>query len=625
MATPSPETPRVPKRWGTAPVAVFGALFLIYIGLYASYQPINRVPPRGDGKYTPILARGDGHYLYMGTLSLALDRDFNLANQRKLAGAPFGGRYYPLGPSLLFLPTFLVAHASAWVANLLGAGIPMHGYTLWHQRITFFATVVAGFMALVFAYGLARRHASQTAALYAVAGVGLGSALLFYSVYWSSYAHAWTALTVTLFISYWDKTRGRTDARRWAALGALAGLAALTRMQEVLWAALPAGEAATLVFRRARKRDFLGIARIALAGVAATLCSLAVAAPELIANKLVFGRWLAVYSGESYMRWEAPFFWETLFATKNGLFVWTPVAYLGALGMFLSPRGARGLAAGLAAGFLLQTWVNGSAWAWWSDWSYSNRRFLGVTVVLVMGAAFVVDRLRSLHARWPRLAPHAALALLLLPLAMFNIEMSTAVSQGRQSVLRDTSTDALYLGSLERGWRGLRAGLGSPMSWPHNWIWAARHGVSPGRYDDIVGSELLFFDHRKYGRKGTRQVAAIALSDAGLSRYGVGPWNKPEAGGAWARDGARLLLPLFVADHVHVVVHGGRPDPADVVVRVNGTEQRVRVERPQEAIRVDVADGVLVPGTNEIRFGCDRSLRPGCINVQKVEAVYQVR
>jgi hypothetical protein len=629
MTEPETHPPRRAVR-PSAPVLVFGGLLAVYLGLYASYQPQHKTPPPLNGKYAPILARGDGHYLYMNTLSLALDRDLDLANQRRMFGAPFGGRYYPIGPSLVQMPLFLVAHAGAWVANLFGAGIPMHGYTLWHQRITFLGAVLAGFFALLLGYRLARRYVAQSAALWGTVAVGLGTALLFYSVYWSSYAHAWTALAVALLVEYWDRTRGRWDAPRWAALGAFAGLAALTRMQEVLWAALPAGEAAFELLRRVRRRDLRAALRLAVPCALATACALLASAPELVANKRVFGHWLAVYTGESYMRWSAPFFWETWFAPKNGLFIWTPLCYLGVVGLLLAPRGpARRLAAGLAAGFLLQTWVNGSAWAWWSAWSFSNRRFVGVTVALLVGVAFAIERLRGLHARWPRLAPHAALLLVLLPFLVLNLDLGRAVSVGEQSVLSQKGSAAVYEASFRRVMDGFWRHVGNPLSWPHSLIWGARHHVSPARYDDVVGRELLFFDHRGYGRKGTRQADMLRLDAQTLDRLGHGPWRPggPEHGldrgsGVWAGDGAALLLPLFVADHVHLIVRGGRDGPAEVRFRLNGRyEKRAVVKGTVEEVRLDPPPAVLHPGTNDLVFSCAQA---PCLRVASVEAVYEI-
>ena len=33
----------------------------------------------------------------------------------------------------------------------------------------------------------------------------------------------------------------------------------------------------------------------------------------------------------------------------------------------------------------------------------------------------------------------------------------------------------------------LHQALGHPGSWPANWIFAWKHGVSPGRFDDLFG------------------------------------------------------------------------------------------------------------------------------------------
>src|SRR5262249_8553460 len=168
--------------------------------------------------------------------------------------------------------------------------------------------------------------------------------------------------------------------------------------------------------RRLRRRDVGGAARMVLHGAIAVACALIVASPQLIAKKVILGSVLEPGAGPGYMRWNAPFFFGTLYATKNGLFVWTPLAYLGALGLLAGRRGGpRALGLTLLGVFAAVTWVNGSAWAWWSDWGLSNRRFVDCTALFIVGIAFVVERLRGVHARWPRLAPRAALALLLLP------------------------------------------------------------------------------------------------------------------------------------------------------------------------------------------------------------------
>src|SRR5262249_36600323 len=504
------------------------------------------------------LARGDGHYMYLTTLSLVYDLDVNLKNQFRLAGDPFhmdrpGPRHeaYPIGTAILQVPFFLVAHGVVLAANVFGAGIPSHGYTLLDQRLTLFGALLAGFASVVFAYRIARRRVSATAALYGAVLAALGTPVLFYATRSPRYGHAWTAAAVALLIDTWDRTRGRHDLRRWCLLGVLVGVAALTRLQEVVFAILPAAEGVAELARRARRRDVAGVLRLLGCFAAATALALLVVSPQIAANVYFYDSPLAVSSGQGYLRAGAPFFWESLYASRNGLFVWTPLAYAGVVGLALAPRGARALAAGAAVAFLLVTWVNGSAWAWWSDFSFSNRRFTDATVVFALGLAFAVERLRALHARFPRLAPHAALLLLVVPFAAMNLELSWAVARSVAPVGRAMSSGQIYAGSVSRIIERARRLVGNVASWPANLLWAIRHGAPPDRYDLVVGAERLFIPVGDAARPGSRAEDRIVPTDAPLA---AGPWGKPqtEAGRTLvpADDGARLLVPLFLAEHM---------------------------------------------------------------------------
>src|SRR5262249_53207954 len=161
---------------------------------------------------------------------------------------------------------------AAAAADLVGAHIPLHGYTYFHQRITFLGNLLAGFLALVLGWRLARRHVSETAALYGTIAVGLGTAIYFYSTSWASYSHASTALACALLLETWNRTRGRHDARRWAVCGALTGLAILTREQEAVFALPLVVEGLVETGRRLRRRDVGGAARMVLHGAIAVAC-----------------------------------------------------------------------------------------------------------------------------------------------------------------------------------------------------------------------------------------------------------------------------------------------------------------------------------------------------------------
>lgn len=619
--------------WQKGTWIAFGGVFAFWVYSFFSFDPPHRTPAKGDGSYTPILARGDGHYMYMTTLSLVFDRDLDLRNQYAAFGDPFHQRVvpetqrvwiYPVGASVLQLPAFLVAHAAAHVRRLLGDDVTLHGYTYWHQSITFFSSLLAGFLALVLGYNLARRYVSRAAALWGVVVVGLGSGLFFWSTFWASHAHSWSALGVALLCEYWDRTRGRHDARRWAALGALAGLAALARLQEILFAAIPAAELLAEAARRARARDGRGVLRVAGYGALAALTATVVVSPQIIANRVVYGHFFAVHAGESYMRWSAPFLWEPLFSTRNGLFVWTPLCWLGAIGLLGAPRGrARLVAAALAVGFFLQMWVNGSAWAWWGDFSFSHRRFMDTSVVFVVGTAFLVERLRDLHSRYPRLMRHGALAVVLAPLLIMNLELSRKVArfQARPVPGQPTESETIYLESIRRSFLALKDEIGNPFSAPASWIWALRHRIHPKRYDRITSEALLYFGQGPQGRLPRRHVETLRPDEATLAKFGDGSWDGPRP-----RSGARLLLPLFVWEHVHVVlraqaVEGG---PADAILAING-KMRHSFDLGLEPrdVRIDIPRGILHPGTNELVFQCVAP-QPGapCLNLERLDLVF---
>ena len=643
---------RIPAAAGAAArrpaVLVLGGLLVAWLALYFAYTPPNLPGSFVRGKYQAIMARGDGHYMYINMLSMVFDRDIDIDNQCPVYGDPFGSctgwtvthrrPIYPIGTSILQIPTFLVAHASAAVGNLFGAGIGMHGYTLWHQRITFLGALLAGFFTLLLSYRLARRHVSETAALYGVVLAGFGTTLFFYSVYWVSYPHAWSALAVALLVEYWDRTRGRHDARRWALLGAYVGLAALTRLQEITFAVLPAAEAVAELARRLRRRDLSGAGRLAGYGALAAACALAVVSPQLIATKIVYGGYFVVPAGKHYMRWDAPFLWEVLFSSRNGMFVWTPLAYLATLSLTLAPRGkARRVAAGFLAAFFLQLWVNGSSFDWWGNWGFSARRMCNTTIILAAGFAFLVDRLRALHARYPRVAPHLAFLLPIFPFLFMNVSISCNLATGRRKpAVSATDMAKAYADLTGSAIRAVHHTLGNPFAWPANWFWALRHRVPPGRYDQIVGSERLGgIEFYRYRTRGARTQELLKMSDDLLRLYGAGPWGKARKTPptwAWAHPGARLLLPLFVWEDEHWILRAAQPPPAaaarPVTLDVNGAWRTVITPTadPQD-YRLDIPDRALHAGTNELTIRCDPPPIPdaGCLAVESLQLVYESR
>jgi len=67
---------------GRRPRFVLLAAFAVIVGMYCTNQDMGQQPdaPRGDGVYRPVLARGDGHMMYLMARSTALDGDWRFDN-----------------------------------------------------------------------------------------------------------------------------------------------------------------------------------------------------------------------------------------------------------------------------------------------------------------------------------------------------------------------------------------------------------------------------------------------------------------------------------------------------------------------------------------------------------------
>jgi hypothetical protein len=95
------------------------------------------------------------------------------------------------------------------------------------------------------------------------------------------------------------------------------------------------------------------------------------------------------------MSWHSPHFFEVLFSTEHGLFLWTPLALVAVAGLVWLCVGrrhsttsdVRWVAALLLLMFVLQVYVSGSVESWTVAGAFGQRRFVALTPVLAVGLA----------------------------------------------------------------------------------------------------------------------------------------------------------------------------------------------------------------------------------------------
>lgn len=510
-----------------APRLIVLAACILVTGMYCTNSDMGGDPesPRGDGRYRPVLARGDGHMLYLMARSTALDGDWVFDNDLARFGDPWNeprtktGRksiVHPVGPALVWTPLIWTAQAGAVIANFVGAEVPTHGYTLWHQRFVFLSSALFACGAVLLGRKVAG-HAigGALSPSYAAVCVLLGTSLTYYATYMPSYSHAMDAFACAGFLAYWALSIGRRDLRRAVILGVLLGLAMLVRVQELAMGVVVALEIAVETVRASRTRDV----RAALGWIGKGIVTLAVAllvfVPQMLEWYLVFGTFTELPQGTRYTRLEAPMIGELLFSARNGWFSSTPVAYLGVLGLFLVPRRARLLAAGLLAAIAIQVYLNSTILDWWGQSSFGQRRMCNVSLALVVGFSALLWRMGRLAARirwWPRFVGHGVFVLIALPLVAWNVHRVWLLRGGKPApAALIPSCCNRVPGPLRGAARWIYERVGNPFQFPANILFAYRHGVDLKRWDLVVGNYPLVPQWN-------------ALSDDQLPRY-RGVWR----------------------------------------------------------------------------------------------------
>lgn len=578
------------RALGHVPATLLVLAALATAVMYCSNDLLDKDPaaPRGDGQYRPVMARGDGHMHFLITRSLVFDRDLNFDNDLQKFGDPWrqprtkAGRklmMQALGPSLVWAPTLAMAHGAALVANLLGANIQTHGYTLFHQRILFATSVIFAWLAIGLGILVAWRVVGGRwgPVLAGISALG-GTSLLYYATYMPSYAHAMDAAAGAGFLSYWALTIDETRWRRFIVMGLLLGIAATVRVQQLALGIVVAIELGVLVVRQP-----IWIAPLLARGAAVLGIAIVLWSPQLYAWKVTYGDWIVTPQGPGYMRYAHPMVMELLFSSRNGWFSTTPIAYLGAIGLLVGiafgpalGKRVRFVCTGLVAATAIQVYSNAVVFDWWGSASFGQRRLCSMTIVIVVGLAVL---LRAAAVLLRRIPPSVRRALAIAGLGYFvawNAQwtgrLRNAAPAGRDNrptCCADVPAPLAWLA------KPIYRAVGNPFEFPANALFAWRYGVGMRRWDVAAGNYALvpgFMDYWDGSYK--RATATWNLTDASGARFLLDGWGKPQRDVKTFRwttaPRAEALVPLLVDDlHYIDIPLRAQTGPLAVTIRWN--------------------------------------------------------
>src|SRR5262245_61229511 len=305
---------------------------------------------------------------------------------------------------------------------------------------------------LLLTYRLARRFAGVFAAALATVALFLATPLVMYTFILMPWSHAAGFFLFALFLTLWlwdvsnrhDEINSRPDQNgapaqdggllelrahrpigRWALLGLVGGLMAITREQLGLLLILPAFESLVAYINLLRARQY-GELRQLVVGNSVFLLMFGLALiPQLAAYQILNGRPGPSPTVGGKLIWCSPHLLDTLLdfdprpdpwcpvandftaafpPFAHGALVWGPILAPALLGLALLWRRDRLLVAALALAFLAQSYINGVLWPTWHlAGAFGFRRLIECTPIFALGLAALLERLRPRIRRWPLL------------------------------------------------------------------------------------------------------------------------------------------------------------------------------------------------------------------------------
>lgn len=353
---------------------------------------------------------------------------------------------YPLGQALQFAPFFAVAHAFAKTS----AAYPADGFSRPYQLAIAVEVLCVALLGLLLLRWLLLRYFPDPAVALTIAGIGLGTNYLEYTTLSGAMTHNNLFAIYLLLVAASGAFYRRPTLALAAGIGALVGLAGLTRPTEVMTALIPLLWGVWPTRRGLLGRfDFLR-AHLPALGVAA-LTGGALLALQAVYWHAVSGAWV-VYSYEDQgFSWLRPHLLQGMFSLRGGWIPYSPLAVLMLAGLLPLWRRQRALFVGVAVYWALLAYVT---WAW-DLWLYGGslgqRGMVQCYALLAFPLAALVDAVLASRSAVAK----AGLGAVLAACVYYNVWLTHQAHRGE--MFRAGAMTGRYLWAVLGTWTEDRA------------------------------------------------------------------------------------------------------------------------------------------------------------------------
>jgi len=293
-----------------------------------------------------------------------------------------------VGTPLLQSPFYLAAHNLIKISGKNADGYS-RGYRLSIQLASLFWVLVGCIALIHFLHSLGVSHVSSFIATLLIA---FGTNLNTYTVYVPSMSHAYSFSMIALFLYVASKWSNHQNSRQFILLSLLLGVIAIVRPVNLLILFfIPFLFPDFSAFLNAMKELF----RKKFSLLVGSLIFISIVFIQLYIHHDLCGTWsLYTYSGEGFDNWYKPQFFNVLFSSEKGFFLYGPVLLFIIPGLFsVFKTKGRYFTFGWLLFILGLFYMISSWWDWAYGGSLGMRPLVEFLPVLVIPIAFLMDRL----------------------------------------------------------------------------------------------------------------------------------------------------------------------------------------------------------------------------------------
>jgi len=351
---------------------------------------------------------GDGIYYWAYTRSAVLDQDLRFQNEgahqygpttnnsiaQELPGTNqtdlTNDKYYPLGPSVLWIPFFSFVHTMVIIINSLGFPLPSNGYADSYQIAIGLVNTGFVLVGVLLMNRLLRRFYSPFVASTASLVILFGTNLLYYGSLDVLNSHPASFLLSCIFTYLFVLHRESMSKRQWLGLGILLGFMTLVRLQDSLFVLMPLS---FLIQKCLSKKPMLKV-KIFTPLFILLLGACIGFLPQLLVSKTLYGTFFLLpytLGGAAFPTGENKLL-QLFINDQKGLLFYSPLFIAGLMGLFMLKSKTAALKIPFLA-VIITVFILIGSWSGWSQGeAFGMRMFISLLPIIAFGLAEVIKR-----------------------------------------------------------------------------------------------------------------------------------------------------------------------------------------------------------------------------------------